>query len=176
MRMTEEIKNELHRLCEGSEKDKYPYGMIPLSLMAECRGNADEVQTKALEVLKTMARKSLTASWPSDTEWHAILPDWFVSRCAQEMTDEEINRYNKWLHKKPRAEQVRTEQERNWPLSAWLYWFEPSNREWYWWSSEVNDTNTLEIKLITPGWPFPWEALRWLLCVAGTINVKPEYD
>ena len=174
--MTEEIKNELHRLCEGSEKDKYPYGMIPFSLIAECRGNADEVQTKTLEVLKTVARKSLTASWPNDAEWRTILPDWFLSRCAQEMSDEEIDHCDKWLRKKPRAEQIRIERRKDWPLSAWLYWFEPGNREWFWWSNEVKDTNTLEIMLIIPGWPFPWEALRWLFRAAGAIDVKPVYD
>lgn len=174
--MTEEIRNELQRLCEGYEKDKYPYGMITFSLIAECRGNADEVKTKTLEVLKTVAQKSLAASWPGDAEWRTILPNWFVSRCAQEMTDEEINSCDKQLRKKSRAEQIRIERKKDWSLSAWLYWFEPDNREWYWWGSEVKDANTLEIKVITLGWPFPWEALRWLLRAAGAIDVNPEYD
>jgi hypothetical protein len=57
-------------------------------------------------------------------------------------------------------------------VSAFVHWFRPGERYWYWWDAEVKDTNTIHIKVIVQDEPFPWGSLDWLLRAAGALSVE----
>lgn len=69
---------------------------------------------------------------------------------------------------------MRREQDAAWSREEWLYWFKPENRYWYWWDANVLDGNVIVIAIEVSEWPFPWDALKWLLRAAGAISVEAE--
>jgi hypothetical protein len=64
--------------------------------------------------------------------------------------------------------------ERDWSLSDWLYWLKPANRQWFWWDAKIVDPQKLILTVVVLDWPFPWDALSWLLTAAGANNVTAE--
>lgn len=68
-----------------------------------------------------------------------------------------------------------------WTLSAWLYWLEPENREWFWWKAyefddeEIKNTHFL-IEVTVYNQPFLWGSLKWLFKACGAIDVVSTDD
>jgi hypothetical protein len=60
---------------------------------------------------------------------------------------------------------------RPWTLADWLYWLEPSERQWFWWDALVENSDTLRVVVEVSGWPTPLGALDWLLRAAGAAEV-----
>jgi hypothetical protein len=53
----------------------------------------------------------------------------------------------------------------------WLYWLEPSERQWFWWDAAVERPDALRVIVEVAGWPAPLGAHDWLLLAAGAIEV-----
>jgi hypothetical protein len=87
------------------------------------------------------------------------------------MSREAADAWLAWWRTLPPAEQARASQDRRWTLADWLYWLEPTQRQWYWWDAIVEDPDTLRLVVQVPGWPAPLGALQWLLRVAGASDL-----
>jgi len=107
--------------------------------------------------------------WPDVSRWRELLPSWFVEDCVDE-SPEETDRWLEWWRSLPREQQVEAEQARAWSLEGWLYWLEPSERQWFWWDARVGD-GVLRVAVELSGWPAPLGALEWLLRSAGATTV-----
>jgi hypothetical protein len=164
-------ENELVRLREGPPPNEDLRGFLSVPFTARCYGDAQEVLGRIKEVLEIVLQKSLD-SWPSDEDWRSLLPRWFVERCAEERSREEIARSLERWRQLPREEQVRAIEEHVWSVSDWVYGFRPDQRHWYWWDSVVEDPKTFTVVIAVEGWPFAWGTLKWLLRTAGVIAVE----
>ena len=167
------LANERLRLIAGPAPEEKPRGLGTVRFIAKCKGNAPEVLEKAKEVLKLINEASYS-DWPSLDRWHRILPAWFVNRCAPERSQEEAENWLTWWKSLTPAEQKKVLAEEEWSLSNWIYWFQPDNRQWYWWDGVPLDRNYVVIAVEVDAWPFAWGALRWLLRAAGADDVQPE--
>jgi hypothetical protein len=124
--------------------------------------NAREIMLAVLEHAGT--------PWPTLDDWRIVLPQWFVDRCAPEMSTEEAAEWLAQWRSLPPAERAQEERNRSWSLANWLYWLEPQHREWFWWDARVTN-GTVGITVQVSGWPAPLGALDWLLRAAGATEV-----
>jgi hypothetical protein len=113
-------------------------------------------------------------SWPSLSGWRQVLPAWFVESSAPEQSREEAERWLGWWRSLPAEEQARVTRAQRWTLADWLYWLEPSERQWFWWDAIVESPDTLRVLVEVSGWPAPLGALEWLLRAAGSVEVVRE--
>lgn len=81
--MESAMSNGLRRLESGPSEGEKPSG-LPIEIEAEC-DDPTAVLARAREVLGAVLRAS-SAGWPADEAWPALLPAWFVERCAPEKT------------------------------------------------------------------------------------------
>ena len=98
-----------------------------------------------------------------------MLPDWFIAASAPEMTADEADA----ALAVSREDQIK-HQDDPWPVSNWLYWFEPELRSWWWWDAQRIGENGLDIVLVVEGFPFTSEDLRWLLTAAGARELSVD--
>ena len=89
------LSDELRRVTEGPRPDEMPGGIGTVRFVARCPSGASEVLESAKSVLRAIDEAALMG-WPKDHEWQTKLPDWFVARCAPEMTQEEAERWLAW--------------------------------------------------------------------------------
>lgn len=168
---------EMRRLLDGPRPAERPHGIGLVQLVAHCEGDASEVLKRVREVLSVVLA-SEPANWPPADAWRSILPAWFVSACAPEVTHAEAiaaveRRRERWQGLSV-EEQSREVEQMRWSLSAWIHWFSPGQREWFWWDAEVSEFDTLHIRVEIDGHPFPSGSLRWLLKAAGARSVEEE--
>jgi hypothetical protein len=156
-------RDEIRRLREGP-KEVLPAGYFIVSFMAHCAGNAAEVLDRCKEVLHLVLQPD-SEVWPSTDEWRSILPEWFVEKSREELSQQEEERELQL----PLKERIRLNER--WSVGAFLHWFQPSERYWYWWDAVVQDANTLHIKVIADDVPFPSGSLDWLLRASGALSV-----
>jgi hypothetical protein len=91
------------------------------------------------------------------------------------MSPEKAKQWLTWWRSLPPAEQAKAEIEKDWSLENWLYWMEPSNRQWFWWDAKVlQEHDHIALAIQVEAWPFPWGALRWLFRAAGASAVEAE--
>jgi len=91
------------------------------------------------------------------------------------MSPEQANKWLSWWRSLPPEEQRKAEIEKDWSLENWLYWMQPSNRQWFWWDAKVlEDYDHIALAIEVEAWPFPWGALRWLFRAAGASAVEAE--
>jgi hypothetical protein len=165
--------DELRRLLDGPRPDEQPDRAGLLTVTARCAGDAAEVLARAREVLAVVLTHS-DGPWPSEQDWRDLLPSWFVEACAEEETPEQTQqRLARWreMSIQERAEETRNER---WSLNNWIAWFEPEERQWFWWSAEVQDPDHLVVRVEVAGWPAPTGALEWLLRACGAVEVTVE--
>ncbi len=160
------VKNELERLIEGADNSE-SQGKYLTSFLVDAPNNAHEVIKKCKEVLSIVLRQEKDL-WPSEEDWRNKLPPWFIKLCAKEISQEEAKRRILL----PIEERIRLSKEEGWALSAWIYWFKPDERQWFWWDSKIPDENNVIITVESDAWPFPWGSLDWLLRASGATNVK----
>lgn len=162
-------RDELERLLFGPEVDQQPNGLGTVRLVAYCRGDAEQVLTRCKSVLEVALSLSNEGEF-DEKIWMASLPDWFVNKCPAELSQQELDKRLRL----PIEERMRLEELEGWPLSAFIYWFEPDQRYWFWWDAVIIDSNTIYIEIEVEDWPFPWGALRWLLRASGAERVEAE--
>lgn len=168
------LENELRRLSNGPLPNEKPGGIGTVCYTVRCPFGAVEVMTRAKAVLKIIDEAAL-AGWPTNTKVLPSLPEWFTSACSPSMSPEQANQWLVWWKGLSPTEQTRAEIEKDWSLDNWLYWMEPSNRQWFWWDANVlHDYDHIVVAIEVEAWPFPWGALRWLFRVAGASAVEAE--
>jgi hypothetical protein len=157
-------QEEINRLHKGT-KEPPPRGKMIANFIARCNGDATVVLDRCKQVLGLVLQPD-TEDWPSTDAWRSILPEWFIEKSAEEISQEEAERQ---LHL-PMEERIRLSQR--WSVSAFVHWFQASERYWYWWDAVVMDANTLQIEVIVDDLPFPWGGLEWLLKASGALSVE----
>jgi len=168
------LEAELRRLQDGPRPEENPGGLGTVRFLARYPAGGHDLLNKVTSVLKVLDEGSRNG-WPTEEQWALILPEWFVSACAPKITPEQGERWLAWWKSLPPDEQARVESEKQWSLDNWLYWMEPSNRQWYWWDAKVLDgLDHLIVAIEVDAWPFPWGALRWLFKAAGASALDPE--
>lgn len=166
------LRQELRRLSLGTREDEKPDGIGTVRIIAKCR-DPESVCAHAKEVLAIVTQTSLDR-WPTEEQWKALLPKWFVDACAPPMTKaEEEHALKRWRRLSP-TERAKVEEETPWTLLDLLHWFRPEERQWYWWDARPKDSSTLVVAIEVDGWPFPWGSLKWLLRAAGARQVEAE--
>lgn len=167
------LRKELMRLEKGVSPGVLPEGLGTVRFLAKATGHAAETLERAESVLRIVVRSSLDA-WPDESEWQMLLPQWFLAACAPERTAEETELWLKrWKSLSPSRQRIESAEMR-WTLRNWLYWFEPSQRQWYWWDGNVEGEDTVRVAIEVDAWPFPWGAISWLLRAAGAETVQAE--
>src|SRR5262249_28953477 len=149
------------------EPGQRPGGMGTVLFVAYCPGNAELVLAKCKSVLEIALRLSSEGKF-DEKVWESSLPDWFVKRCAKELSSQELEKRLQL----PLEERIRLEEQEGWSLKASVYWFKPEERYWSWWDAVVTDANTIIVAAQVKDWPFPWGALRWLLRASGAERVE----
>ena len=170
--MNQRITRELQHIATGPLPDEKPFALGTVRFVAWCSGNAESVLTNAKEVLRIVA--GATGISPDDPKWKELLPEWFIKRCSAEMTREQAELELAKLSSMSAVEQVEEEESAAWPLSNWLHYFEPDNRNWYWWDGIILDQDIVVIAVEVDHWPFPAGSLKWLLRASGATKVEPE--
>jgi len=163
------IEKEIERLLSGEYEKSSLQGKLLTNILVRTSCNSKETLTKCKEVLLQVLNHT-EDPWPTVEEWRTILPQWFVKKCAREISQEEAEKRILLKMK----ERIRITKEEGWTLSAWIYWFEPDERAWWWWDAIIQDEHSLIVTLETESWPFPWEALEWLLMLSGATCVEEQ--
>ncbi|MBI1927841.1 hypothetical protein HYR99_26830 [Candidatus Poribacteria bacterium] len=164
-------------MIEGPFSQDKPQGMGIVRLKVICRGDSEIVLKKAKEVLISLVKNAISVwPWPDENQWVKFLPQWFVSRCAEELTAEEAEKWLKWWSVLSWEEQQRVEKEKAWSLSDFLYWFHPEQRTWHWWDAHCPDRDSCWVEIEVDDWPFPWGAFDWLFRASGAISVECEEE
>jgi hypothetical protein len=167
------MSNEAERLLRGAQPGEVPGGVGLIRLTVSSVNKSQEILEKVREVLRMFLEHD-SGSWPSDEDWRESLPSWLVSSSAPEMSSEEADAWlKKWQGLSP-EERQRLEEDSPWALGDWLYWFEPDQRQWTWWTASVRDPDTLEVKLEAKEWPQPTAALEWLFRAAGATKIEKD--
>lgn len=172
------LAHERDRLREGATP-REPGGLGTVRFIVRSKAEPmAAVLSKAREALLVVNNAS-ASGWPTLEEWRAQIPSWFVSKCRAEWTPAEVEgmtaRRESQTWDGYVAGQAK-ESAKPWPLSDWLYWFQEDQRAWFWWDAASLDGSTGVVAVEVDGWPFPWDALSWLLRAAGADDVAPEQD
>jgi len=160
-------EEELWRLTQGSSPTTRLSPNIIVRLVAICPGNASDVLSRCKQVLEIVLKQDVN-DWPSVDVWRSILPEWFVRRSATEVSQEEAER----RFRLPLEERIKLGKE--WSVGAFVHWFQPSERFWFWWDSTVENADTLRVAVNVADLPFPWGALEWLLRASGATSIEEE--
>src|SRR5690242_13977532 len=81
------MNKERQRILSGSDRKKNPSGRHVTSYLVKCPGNAQIVLERAKQLLSLVLTYNVQ-DWPSGAQWIALLPEWFLSRCAPEGVQE----------------------------------------------------------------------------------------
>ena len=169
------LKRELHYLNNGAEQGEKPQGLGTVEFTITCNNNSAEVLIKAHALMTDLLKIAIENwPWPDDDFWTDNLPDWFVKRCAKDITEEEAEALMQERRLLPWEERRKLAQSDKWSLSNWIYWFHPDNRYWHWWHAGILDKNTILLYVEVYEWPYPWGALSWLFRAAGAISVDSK--
>jgi hypothetical protein len=99
-----------------------------------------EVLEKARAVLQVVLDHQ--APWPTEDQWRAMLPAWFVQARGPEQTQGEAKRYLEYWRSVSPKQQAEEDTRRAWALTNWLYWFDPEGmgdeRGWAWLSRSIS--------------------------------------
>lgn len=164
---------EQRHLTQGPRSDEQPGGAGLVRVVV----SAPDVQATIASAKAVLtAILDAPAPWPSTEEWAGRLPAWFVSACAPEQTDAEKQQWLAWWRGLDPAARSEAEKARPWSLDDWLFYLEPDERQWFWWSAEAQDEHRGTVWVEVLGWPTPVGALEWLLRAAGAESVRVVDD
>lgn len=161
-------RDEIARIAFGPEPGQSLGGLGSVRFMVKCSGNAEQILENSRQVMDTVLRQNVPLL--SLEQWRTTLPKWFVQRCAPEKTKDEADKRLQL----PIEERALLEKTEGWSLSGWIYWFQPENRNWYWWDARIENPDTIQIAVEVNEWPFPWGALKWLFIASGATDVEAE--
>jgi hypothetical protein len=140
-------EDEERRLSYGlSEGERSEVGWQ--TLMVETIDEPEAVLARCKQVLQIALAAASGPVWPTDSEWRALLPLWFVHTFP------------------PSSSTVDS-----WTLDGWVAWLEPEMREWRWWDARVTGTRSAEVFIETPGWPSPLGSVVAVLRRCGAVTV-----
>ena len=170
-----EIRDERLRLIHPPELKTGPKDLETVRFYASCDQGCQMVLERAKSIMTILNDKA--EHWPSLAEWRKIMPDWFIERCAPEMTKKEVDT---WLEN--RRTRIKEDLEeavaRDWTLSGFLFWMKPDMRQWFWWDARVfygdGGKTYIGIAVSVFDWPFAWESLGWLFKAAGANELLDE--
>ncbi|MBZ8182405.1 hypothetical protein [Oscillatoria salina] len=165
---------ELRHLSKGVEpgEEEKRKGFI-VWFRIQCPRDANNVLNRCRKVLQIVLRQS-KKNWLSydDEEWRTLLPEWFVAYCAPERTQEEDDQLlERWQKLSPEAQMLFTE-EQKWTISEFISWLEPKERPWFWWDAFVESDNVFHLAVEVVDFPFPWDALCWLVRASGATTIQ----
>jgi hypothetical protein len=178
------VENERRRLWHGPSADEPQSDLFTMDRIEVTRaGVADAVLTRVREALDVVLAQS-PAAWPSTDAWLKLLPSWFVDQCRKEYEPEAEHPLVAQLRSLPADQWVPFYQEHRdewppkpppdpdfrWTVSAFVYWFLPSERQWWWWNAQVQDADHLVVETAPFDLPYAWEHLDWLLYAAGALH------
>lgn len=161
---------EQRHLEAGPRSGEVPTGVGLVDVVASCNGGADQLLERVRDVLRTVIDHQ-APEWPSTTTWRTLLPSWFVEACADEMSPSETEAWLSWWRSLPTEQQAAAMNDMRWSLADWLYWFEPEQRQWFWWDATAERDDQVRVVVELAGWPAPFGALQWLLTAAGATDV-----
>lgn len=143
---------ELQRLHATGHGQRHPIPGFCDAVLVQCIIPAQEVLERVQSVLRPVFQHHDDSDL-SIEHWQALLPAWFVIQFQHPTTDTQavINQ---------------------WDLAGWLYWYIPSNRQWWWWDVKVTSEYELEIIIDRQGEPALWGDLRLLLLVSGAESAE----
>ncbi len=172
------LEIERQRLERGVEDDEVIQGYAVITLVVKFEGDAAEGLERIRSVLKLINTRSLEGTWPSDTDWHRMLPAWFVAQFGRDLTEAE------WEEKEAREAAMTPEQRfAIWDtesprLQDWHIGMSPEARHWLWWGAKVIDKDTLVVGIDNtndPGGPTtPW-TFDALISAAGGDRHDDDY-
>lgn len=162
---------ELRRIHAGPRSGEKPEGIAAVKFVARCSGNAPVVLARVREALETVLSHS-AVRWPTDEEWSQVLPLWITQQFVPERSREQLEEWLHWWRSLPPIEQGPAARAQGWSLGNWIHWFRSEERHWSWWSAAVLEPGLLQIEVVALEWPFPSEALEWLVEVAGAESVE----
>lgn len=169
---TERLLAELRRLEDAPCEGERPDGAGTVSFLAACPEGAARVRTRAMEVIRVVDEAALCRRSTRE-DFAARLPRWFTAVTGTAMTPAEENRWLARRRRLPPAERLLADENRAWSLDAWLFWMEPSGRQWFWWRADLGGSDQLLLVTVTvEAWPCPWGALRWLIRAAGGVDLR----
>lgn len=168
------LEDEIRYLQNGPQRDEKPMGLSVETLHVSGE-NPQAILAKCKEVLGMMFHAEPADFSNSPGWWRERLPGWFVSQCAHEKTIEESQKWFAWWQTLTDEERLSETEKAPWSLRAWLFWFTPDNRTWFWWDSDITDAHTLLIHLCIVETPGALGALEWLLRTAGATEVKFDF-
>jgi hypothetical protein len=159
------IANELDLVLGNAEPPVNLPAIGLASFTVHCAGNATTVLECARITFAAVLRHS-DHNFDELIFWQSVLPPAFVKNCAPEISaaEAEIRR------------RLPLEQRINcpWSLLNWLFWFKPSERQWYWWSSQCHDASIIIIHVQPVDQPFAHGALDWLFLASGAESVESK--
>jgi hypothetical protein len=166
---------ELQHLLAGSTSEDKVEGASIVLFNVYCQYNASKVLQNCREVLEVVLQQ-YEKSWPSETEWYKILPEWFIANCSPEKTIEEEEYLVRW-RTLSRQEQIIEEEKKAWSVMEWVSWFEfddelQDQRYWFWWDALIKSPELLLVAVEVVDVPFPSESLDWLMRASGAIKVE----
>jgi hypothetical protein len=82
------FEKEIVRLNQGPLKDEPIPGIGVIQFLVRCRQNSKEVLSLASKVMEVVCRQSIIG-WTNENNWRTIIPQSFVSACAEEMSKEQ---------------------------------------------------------------------------------------
>jgi len=170
--LQDDRKEELERVLQETAGGDRPPGTMMAQFTARCAEDAEGVLKAAKSVMCAVLVHSRDR-WPPDDEWRSVLPEWFVSRCAKEKSEDEARTWLEWWRTLPHEQRAIASRE-NWSLSNWVAWFEPDERQWIWWGAWIEGPNSIRVTVAVDGLPFAWGALEWLFLASGAESMSLE--
>lgn len=160
----------MRRIEHGPEPGAVPVMADRVQFSGDVEAVVERVKSVLLAVL------GRARDWPDDELWPSLLPAWFVSACAPQLSDKAAGDWLARWRRLPAPEQARIAEQEPWSLSNWLYWFNPdeggADRGWRWWSSGSNGDGTGWLDVEIAGAPYASGVLRWLLRAAGATAIR----
>jgi hypothetical protein len=170
MRSAQLIEAESLRLTGAGREEASETTFGSVAVLVSSTTPCNEVLERAQSVLRVVNQHAL-GEWPVLETWKTVLPAWFVARCAPERTPEQLEARKRRLATLSIEEKRRESHEEQWPLSNWLFWFKPENRQWYWWDTRLLAENRAIVTVEVEAWPFAWQSLSWLLRASGAMSI-----
>lgn len=160
---------ERARLENGPRPGELPLDAGVVDVVGLSHGDAAGVDVRVREVLSIIAEHQ-NGRWPNLDEWKLVLPRWFTAFFVEQRTQNEESRPLDWRRALPAEQQASVVDDKKWTLSAWLFWLQPDERQWYFWDSRVESKNQLRVQVQIVDYPL-LGALEWLLRSAGARDV-----
>jgi hypothetical protein len=171
------LRNEGNRLNNNSHS--IGESCLVVSYLIKSNYDPEQVIGKIKEVLQILNSTCMNRNiFPTDEEWRLLLPSWFVEKCKPERTQQQIlEDSNRWdnLSYEQRIQYIESP-TRSWELSAWIQYFHPDDRQWYWCNYSIVDTNCFILSIEVEDLPFSSGSFYWLLQASGANSIEEIID